>query len=112
MPVAAPARGSFDVHVLNGSGRSGLAATAARTLTRQGFHVTAVGNAPERYWHDHSAVIWCGPDGLGAAHLLATQLPASLLLEDQRLGTGVEVVLGTAYQLAPAASAPEPVAAP
>jgi hypothetical protein len=96
--VAVPTRASFPLQVLNGSGRSGIAATAAHAFTTAGFHVTVVGNAPEHLWHDHSAVVRCGPDGLGGARLVAAQIPGSVLLEDERLGSGVEVVLGTAFQ--------------
>jgi hypothetical protein len=96
--VAVPTRSSFGLQVLNGSGRSGLATTAARSFTSQGFHVTTVGNAPERLWHDHPAVIWFGPDGAGAARIVAAQIPGSRLVEDVRTGTGVQVVLGTAFQ--------------
>jgi hypothetical protein len=95
--VTVPMRGSFAVRVLNGSGRNGLARNAASALRDEGFHITVVGNAPERTWHDHAAVIWHGQDGRDQARLVADQIPGSLLMEDQRLGTGVEVILGTAY---------------
>jgi hypothetical protein len=95
--VAGQSRPAFELHVLNGSGRQGLAGGAAKALRTAGFTVTVVGNAPEGQWHDHSAVIRFGPRGMAGARLVATEIPASRLVQDERTGTGVDIVLGTTF---------------
>jgi hypothetical protein len=95
--VAVPTRGSFAVTVLNGSGLSGKARSAAATLKSRGFKVERTGNAPERQWHDEVAIIWHGPQGSAQAQLVAAEIPGSRLALDFRPGPGVDVVVGTAY---------------
>lgn len=90
-------RNAFSVRVLNGSGRNGLARSAAAQLRRQGFTVTFVGDAPELAWRDDSAIVWHGRGGAEQARLVAAQIPGSHVAQDQRDGTGVEVILGTAF---------------
>ncbi|WP_091787286.1 LytR C-terminal domain-containing protein [Pedococcus dokdonensis] len=99
------ARDSFDLRVLNGSGRTGLAAAGASQLAHAGFRTCGVANAPESLWTDHAADIRYGPDGLPGARLAAAQIAGSRLVADHRVGTGVDVVLGTAFEPSGPASA-------
>ncbi|MFF8896366.1 LCP family protein [Streptomyces lydicus] len=63
---------SVHVRVLNGTGTSGQAATAAAELRKLGFTVTAIGNAPAV---DRTTITY--PAGLGTqAQVLAGRLPA------------------------------------
>lgn len=110
--VPAPARASFTVTVLNGTGRSGVAAQVAAGLTGRSFTVGRIGNAPESWYVDRAAVVRHGPAGLDQALLTAAQIPGAVLLADQRKGTSVDVVVGLGFEsLAPVPPGVAPVSA-
>jgi hypothetical protein len=88
---------SFQVLVLNGSGVAGRAAKAAGQLTGAGFVVAGIGTAAEGRWTDAPAVITFGPDGRGAAQLVAVRIPGAVLVSTVRSGRDVDVVLGTRF---------------
>lgn len=107
------------VTVLNGTTRSGLAGDVAETLGERGYEVAEVGNTRSA---SGPATIVHGPAG----HLAATSVSAQLAMEGQepvlkleedREGTGVDLLIGdgfrgTAEEEAAAAVLEAPVAAP
>lgn len=109
--VPAPARGSFDLTVLNATGEGGRATVVGKDLLRRHFRVTVMDNAPEGLYIKASGAVYYGSDGLNEALLVQSQLPGSRLLNDGRLGTGVALVIGsgfTALVPPPARDAPRP----
>ncbi len=95
--VPAPARSSFTVNVMNATGEGGVAAKVAAGLTKRGFRIGGISNAPESWYVTQSAVVHHGPQGLDQALFVASQIPGAKLFEDVRKGTSVDVVVGTAY---------------
>jgi hypothetical protein len=98
------------VDVLNATGTSGLAATAAEALTAQGFAVAEVGNASGAV---SSSVVRHGPDRAEQARTVAAAVPGAVLQADPALAGQVELVLGPGYAgvvavTMPPAPAPEP----
>lgn len=89
---------SFEVAVFNGSGISGQARKGAGQLTKAGFRVARVGTAAEGRWTDAAAVITFGPDGRGAAQLVADHIPGAVQVSTVRVGRDVDVVLGTQFR--------------
>ncbi|WP_322760814.1 LCP family protein [Frankia sp. Cr2] len=95
------------VDVLNGTTTSGLAISTARELTAAGFRIARVATAENR--HTETSLVRYGPDGLAAAHTLATAIPGVELREDRSAGTRVTLVIGTDFngvEAQAAASAP------
>jgi LCP family protein required for cell wall assembly len=82
------------VDVLNATGTSGLAATAADALKAQGFTVGDVGNAPGPVT---SSVVLHGPGALEQARTVAAAVPGSVLKASEALGSKVQLVLGPGY---------------
>ncbi|WP_309231687.1 LCP family protein [Nocardia sp. SYP-A9097] len=86
---------TLSLQVSNGSGISGVAATAATKLANQGFQIYNTGNYADgtvakttvRYSSGHEA----------AAATVASALPGAVLEPASGLGSIVEVVLGTDY---------------
>lgn len=76
--------------VLNGSGRSGLAAQAAAGLRRDGFTVVRVGNTVPT---DHTVVRY-GAGREEAARTVAAAVPAATLVADASLPDALALVLG------------------
>jgi hypothetical protein len=98
--------------VLNATGRDGLATRVAAGLTRRGFKVGSIGNAPDSWTVTASAVVHHGPAGLDQAVLAASQIRGARLFDDGRPGTGVDVVVGLGYvALVPIPARPRPVPA-
>lgn len=83
------------VAVLNGSGRTGLAAETANAVSTRGFVVSETGNNPERI--DWSAAIGFGAAGIARAYTLAAHLNDPVLVLDTREGTDIDLVLGEAF---------------
>jgi hypothetical protein len=96
--VAAPARGSFTVNVMNATGKDGVAGQVAAGLSKRKFTVGGISNAPESWYVTQTAVVHHGPKGLDQALLAASQIPGAKLFEDGRSGTSVDVVVGIGYQ--------------
>jgi LCP family protein required for cell wall assembly len=100
------------VDVLNATGTSGLAATAAAALTGQGFQVAEVGNAPGPV---SSSVVRHGPDRAEEARTVAAAVPGAVLQADPALAGRVQLILGPGYSTVvavemPVAPAVEPAA--
>jgi LCP family protein required for cell wall assembly len=97
---------SVTVSVLNGSGVSGAAATAADELSNAGFEADSGGNADPT---DTTTVLHA-PGDEAAAALVAAQVPGAALAVDDSLPAGtVELVIGSDYNgIGQAVTAPEP----
>ena len=98
------------VGVLNGTERTGLAATVAQSLGTLGFAVGDVGTAEQV---TQQTLIRFSPDQAAAAALLATSVPAATSVPDPGTAGVLQLVLGTSYDdvLRPPAAAAGPVAA-
>ena len=113
-PAAAPpseapsvAPGDVTVSVLNGSGVSGAAATAATELESAGFVAGSGGNADPT---DTTTVSHAAGDEAAAA-LVAAQVPGAAVALDDSLPTGtVQLVIGSDYNgIGQAVNPAEPV---
>lgn len=88
------------VNVLNGAGRSGLAASTATSLQQRGFAVAGTANAAQT---PGVGRIISGPNGVAAAYTLRAHLPDAELTLDARQDASVDLVLGGDYaELLPA----------
>ena len=106
--VTAAAPADVQVAVLNATKRTGMAGGVAAELQARGFAVPAIGNDSSGTPVPEAAQVRHGPDGLKAARTVAAQIPGSVLVDDGRAGSAVEVALGDGYQ---ALAAPEAAAA-
>ena len=87
---------SVHVEVLNGSGRSGVAAQAASALARRGFGVTGTGDAAS-FGYTRSVIEYAGHTQR-AARTLAAQVPGSVLRRDPALAAGtIQLIVGSRY---------------
>ncbi len=109
--VQAP--GETSVNVFNASNRNGLALNVARELQKRGFVVPRdPANDPQKTKMTAMAVIRHGPTGLLAAQTVATVAAGEVqLVQDDRTGSDVDLVLGATFKLAPAPS-PSPTPSP
>lgn len=96
-PTTAPIA-SVVVNVYNSTDRAGLAGGVAQVLTERGFTVEAVDNDPVDVEVSEAAQVRHGPEGVLAARTVAAQVAGSVLVDDARAGTVVDVALGTGYQ--------------
>lgn len=83
------------VDVLNGTGTTGLAATAAEALGAQGFGVGTVGNEPGSV---SETVVRHGPGLLEQARTVAAAVPGAVLQASDSIGDAVQLVLGPGYE--------------
>jgi hypothetical protein len=95
--VTAPARGSFDLKVLNATGEGGRATMVGKELGKRRFHVVEMSNAPENLYVRTAGVIHHGPAALDQALLVQKQFPDARLFDDGRKGTGVTLVIGSGF---------------
>jgi anionic cell wall polymer biosynthesis LytR-Cps2A-Psr (LCP) family protein len=96
------------VDVLNATGQSGLAATAADALKAQGFLVGEVGNDPGQVT---SSVVRHGPDAGEQARTVAAAVPGSVLQSSDALAGKVQLVLGPGYSTVVPVEVPAPAPA-
>ena len=111
-PTAAPetvAPAEVSVAVYNGSGISGLAASAAAALQAQGYVVTATGNADSTEYT--ATEIRYAPGDQALANTLAAAIPGATAAEAEEPTPGtVELVLGSNFNgVGTAVTTPEPV---
>ena len=100
--VTAPARGSFDLKVLNATGETGRATLVGKELGKRRFHVVEMTSAPENLYVRTAGIIHHGPAGLDQALLVQKQFPGGRLFDDGRKGTLVTLVIGSGFtSLAP-----------
>ena len=96
-PEAVPP-GEVKVNVYNATDQRGLAARVAGELDRRGFRVKDVDNDPAGRAVTAAAEVRHGPAGVAAARTLAAQAgQGTVTVADQRRGTVVDLVLGTAF---------------
>lgn len=113
MPPAAAAPADTAVRVLNATDRDGLAAAAAEQLTARGYQVVDVGNAEGNRDFPDPAQVRHGATGVATARAVQAQVLGAVLVQDERAGADVDLVLGNAYtELATEAQAQEALAPP
>jgi len=86
------------VNVYNSTDRTGLAASAARSLQKQGFKVATIDNDPLAKTILGVAEIRHGPSGLEGAILAAKRLPGARVVKDDRMDASVDIVLGAEFR--------------
>src|SRR6476620_6928972 len=102
-----PIPSEVKVNVYNTTYKGGLAKIVADAVAARGFKVKDVSNDPLRTMQLGTAVIRFGPEGELAAALLQGHVPGAQLVKDDRLGTGVDLVIGNAFtELTPIADVP------
>lgn len=97
------------INVYNASNRTGLAASVARALEKQGFKVATVDNDPLGKTLLGAGEIRAGQSGAAGAVLLAKRLARAGMMQDDRMDASVDIVLGVkfkALRVPPRASAP------
>ncbi|HSI97623.1 MAG TPA: LytR C-terminal domain-containing protein [Gaiellaceae bacterium] len=77
IPAAKRPRARVTVLVLNGNGRSGAAASAASRVSRRGYRVGAVGNAPRSDFR--RSLVMYKPGFAGEGHRLAKELGVAMV---------------------------------
>jgi LCP family protein required for cell wall assembly len=92
--VVAP--GSISLKVLNASGNSGAAASAASKLSAVGFHVSGTGDAPSGS-SPNATVVRYGPSRAQSAATVAAAVPGATTQQDASLGSGIELLVGTGF---------------
>ncbi len=87
------------VEVMNGSGVQGIAATAATTLTGDGFNVTGNKNAPgNNFSYTGSVIKYGSPAGLAVAKQIASLMTDVTLQQDGSIGgKRIDVILGSTF---------------
>jgi hypothetical protein len=90
--------GGVTINVYNSTDRTGLAASAARVLQKQGFKVATIDNDPLGKSILGVGEIRYGPSGLEGANLAALRLPGATLVQDGRMDASVDVVLGKLFK--------------
>ena len=90
--------GDVTINVYNSTARTGLAASAASALQKQGFDVATVDNDPLGKTILGVGEIRHGPSGAAGAVLAAARLPGARLVLDDRMDASVDLVLGTTFR--------------
>jgi hypothetical protein len=94
------------VSVLNSTTRTGIAKSAAASLTKDGFKISGYGNDTGHAAIAATAEIRFGPDQHSAATLLGYYFPGAKLVPGESRADGTVVVsLGTAYKAVATAAA-------
>jgi LCP family protein required for cell wall assembly len=96
------------VDVLNATGTSGLAATAAEALKGHGFGIGEVGNDPTPVT---TSVVRHGPDTAEQARTVAAAVPGAVPQADEALAGRVQLVLGPGFSQVVPVTVPAPEAA-
>ncbi len=91
--LPAPPSSRVDVSVLNGTGRTGLAAQTAARLKLLGYHVSGIGNAPDTAT---TTVSYPGPAQAGAAYALMGGLQQAPAVQNGGPGP-VTLILGADF---------------
>jgi hypothetical protein len=85
------------LNVYNSTDHTGLAASAAASLERQGFKIATIDNDPLGKTILGVGEIRHGPSGLDGALLASLRLPGATLVQDDRMDASVDVVVGKAF---------------
>jgi hypothetical protein len=97
-PTRALRPGDVTVNVYNTTAHTGLAATAARSLQRQGFRIATTDNDPLGQTLLSAGEIRYGQSGLAGALLVAKRLPGAPLVLDGRTDATVDMVVGAHFR--------------
>jgi hypothetical protein len=102
------------LNVYNATVRTGLAASVAGSLQKQGFKIATIDNDPLGKTILGVGEIRHGPSGLEGAILAAQRLPGATIVQDSRMDASVDLVLGKTFRAltAPANVAPSTKAKP
>lgn len=110
-----PISSKVKVSVYNSTNKIGLAGDTAKVLKARGFIINEVGNDPMSRNVQGVAEIRYGRKGASRAQLLAFHFPGAVLVQDNRTGKIVDVVVGAAFtelegeaQIAAAMASPSP----
>jgi LCP family protein required for cell wall assembly len=87
---------SISVKVLNATSTNGLASQASQALARVGFGLNGTGNAPKSFDASKTVVAY-GASRAESAKTLAAAVPGATTQEDDSLGNGIELVVGSNY---------------
>jgi LCP family protein required for cell wall assembly len=87
---------SITLKVLNATNQSGLASTVAQALTGVGFPSPSTGNAPKGSNPQQTVVLYGATRG-DSAKTVAAAVPGATMKEDDSLGAGIELVVGSNY---------------
>ena len=87
---------SITVPVLNATNQNGFAAKVANDLSAMGFHASASFSKPNGA-DPKTTVIAYGPSRADSAKTLAAAIPGSKLVENDKLGSGLQVIVGSDY---------------
>jgi LytR cell envelope-related transcriptional attenuator len=90
--------GEVTINVYNATARSGLAASAADGLQKQGFKIATIDNDPLGKTILGIGEIRYGPSGLAGATLAAKRLPGARMVPDGRMDASVDVVVGKTFK--------------
>jgi LCP family protein required for cell wall assembly len=94
-PALTVAPADITLDVLNGTGTTGLAATAADELRAQGFTVGQVGNETGTV---NQSIVRHAPGLIDAARTVAAAVPGSVLQASDAIGNTVQLVIGPGYE--------------
>ena len=86
------------VNVYNTTDHTGLAASAARSLQKQGFRIATIDNDPLAKTIPGVGEIRHGQGGAAGAVLAAARLPGARLVLDDRMDASVDLVLGAKFR--------------
>ena len=105
-PTAAPAPADIQLNVYNATNRQGLASTVARELRDRGFVILDIDNDPLDKTITGTAEIRANASQQAAASLVASLVPGSAFIGDERSEAVIDLVLGDAFDKLAAADAP------
>ena len=91
------APGLVTVNVFNSTPKSGLAKTVSDDLRERGFRVGEVGNDPKGKVVKDVAQIRYGTKGKQLAQTMAAYVPGSVLVNDKRKDTSVDLAVGAKF---------------
>jgi hypothetical protein len=112
LPVGAVKPNEVTLNVYNATDRPNLAASTAKTLTKQGFTIARVENDPLSQYLEGAGQVRHGEAGTAAATLAATRLSGAEMVMDNRNDATVDIVLGEGFKgLGAPAKAGQPAAA-
>jgi len=86
------------LNVYNTTDHTGLAATVARAMEKQGFLVATIDNDPLGKTIPSLGEIRHGPSGAASAVLAAAWLPGAAVVKDDRMDASVDLVLGNKFR--------------
>jgi len=87
---------SISLKVLNATNQNGLASTVASALAGVGFPTPSTGNAPSGSDPKHTVVLY-GATRADSAKTVAAAVPGATMKEDDSLGNGIELIVGSNY---------------